>query len=335
MANTAYLFASQGSGFSLAQTIYGSPSGSGFLPAKGVYEWNGLWELRYSTPTATINGSISGANSGPGNTGTVTSGPPGTTLGGYNSGNIQYLWSYVSGDIIISCSNTAAANPTFSKTSVTQGSPVSAVWNLAITDLQTGATYNAGNTTITLTWTNSFVGFTQPYYSGSGNTTIPTGASNLTIKVVAGGGSGGAGFNGVDPGGGGGGGSGGYNTLSIAIAPSDWSGSISYSVGPGGTGISGTGSSTNGSVAAGSVLCGASGGAVGQNGSGGGGNGGAAGAPGGNSGASGFAGHGGPGGSGGAAPLGDGYGKGGDGGSASSTPSPSPGVGGEVLFIWT
>lgn len=182
---------------------------------------------------------------------------------------------------------------------------------------------------------------------GSGSETVPPGATSLTITVRSG--SGEAGGYYTDPefgtfhGAGGGGGA--QSTRTIAIAPSDWNGSLNYTVGGAGAGgaindaqdasndgIAGGNSSVTGTLNAGSVnmTCTGGGGGLGgwnAGGSGGGGSAGTAsggttntnGSPGGNvSGLSGGLG----GAGGGGAPAGGGA-DGGDGGA------------GSVIFAWT
>lgn len=280
---------------------------------------------------------VSGSSSGPAASGSVATTGNANPSCSNSIGSDTYAWSYISGSGGPTINTSTLQNPTWSNGSVSDGSPQSAVWSCRITDSATGAFIDV-QITVTLTWTRTFTPVVHTYTPGSpgtGSETIPSGASHLTIIVVGGGGSGGSGFNGTDPGGGGGGGSGGINSISRAIAPGDWLGTITYVIGSGGVSISGGGTSTSGTVAAGSVTIGAGGGAVGGNGSGGGGPGGTAGSPGGNQGGNGSAGHGASGGAGGTGPNGDGQGAGGAGGPASSSPAPSNGVGGEVIFSWS
>jgi hypothetical protein len=189
--------------------------------------------------------------------------------------------------------------------------------------------------------TTKFTPVTNTYTTGSGNETVPTGATSLTLTVVGAGGSGGSSY--VDFGSdiynsGGGGGGAGYSNITRAVASGDWSTTIAYSVGTSG----GVSSTTTGSLAAGAVsLTGGGGGAGGSADSGSGGAGGTAGtASGGSTNTSGSAGgngstsssSGNAGGAGGAS-GGTAYGTGGDGASA---PGTSGAVGGGVIiFAWT
>jgi hypothetical protein len=192
-----------------------------------------------------------------------------------------------------------------------------------------------------LAGTVNFTPVTNTYTSGSGNETVPTGASSLTLTVVGAGGTGGSSY--TDSGSdiynsGGGGGGAGYSTITRAVASGDWSTTVAYSVGTSG----GVSSTTTGSLAAGSVsLTGGGGGAGGSADSGSGGAGGTggtasggstntSGSTGGNGSASSSSGN--PGGAGGAS-GGTGYGTGGDGASAPGTAGAVGG--GVVIFAWT
>lgn len=192
-----------------------------------------------------------------------------------------------------------------------------------------------------LAGTVNFTPVTNTYTSGSGNETVPTGASSLTLTVVGAGGSGGGSY--VDFGSdiynsGGGGGGAGYSTITRAVASGDWSTTVAYSVGTSG----GVSSTTTGSLAAGSVsLTGGGGGAGGSADSGSGGAGGTGGtASGGSTNTSGSAGSSGsassssgnPGGAGGAS-GGTAYGTGANG--ADAPGSPGSVGGGVVIFAWT
>jgi hypothetical protein len=189
--------------------------------------------------------------------------------------------------------------------------------------------------------TSAFVPVTNTYTSGSGNETIPTGATSLTLTVVGAGGTGGNSY--VDFGSdiynsGGGGGGAGYSTITRAVVSGDWGGTIAYSVGTSG----GASSTTTGSVTAGAVSLTGGGGSSGTSAdSGSGGAGGAGGsASGGSTNTSGAAGgngtasmsSGNPGGAGGAS-GGTGYGTGANGADA---PGSAGAVGGGVvIFAWT
>jgi hypothetical protein len=192
-----------------------------------------------------------------------------------------------------------------------------------------------------LAGTVNFTPVTNTYTSGSGNETVPTGASSLTLTVVGAGGTGGSSY--TDSGSdiynsGGGGGGAGYSTITRAVASGDWSTTVAYSVGTSG----GVSSTTTGSLAAGSVsLTGGGGGAGGSADSGSGGAGGTggtasggstntSGSTGGNGSASSSSGN--PGGAGGAS-GGTAYGTGGDGASAPGTAGAVGG--GVIIFAWT
>jgi hypothetical protein len=192
-----------------------------------------------------------------------------------------------------------------------------------------------------LAGTVNFTPVTNTYTSGSGNETVPTGASSLTLTVVGAGGTGGSSY--TDSGSdiynsGGGGGGAGYSTITRAVASGDWSTTVAYSVGTSG----GVSSTTTGSLAAGSVsLTGGggssgtsadsgSGGAGGAGGSASGGSTNTSGSAGGNGSASSSSGN--PGGAGGAS-GGTAYGTGGDGASAPGTAGAVGG--GVVIFAWT
>ena len=189
--------------------------------------------------------------------------------------------------------------------------------------------------------TPPFTPVTNTYTSGSGNETVPSGATSLTLTVVGAGGYGGGSYSDfvsdVYNSGGGGGGAG-YSTITRAVASGDWSTTIAYSVGA----FGGVSSTTTGSIAAGAVsLTGGGGGNGTSADSGSGGVGGAGGsASGGSTNTSGSAGgdgsasmsSGNAGGAGGAS-GGTAYGYGGDGASA---PGTSGAVGGGVvIFAWT
>lgn len=189
--------------------------------------------------------------------------------------------------------------------------------------------------------TPPFTPVTNTYTSGSGNETVPTGATQLVLTVVGAGGSGGGSY--TDFGSdiynsGGGGGGAGYSTITRSVASGDWSTTIAYSVGTSG----GVSSTTTGSLSAGAVsLTGGGGGNGTSANSGSGGAGGAGGsASGGSTNTSGSAGgngslsssSGNPGGAGGAS-GGTAYGYGADG--AAAPGSPGSVGGGVVIFAWT
>jgi len=189
--------------------------------------------------------------------------------------------------------------------------------------------------------TPPFTPVTNTYTSGSGNETVPSGATSLTLTVVGAGGSGGSSY--TDFGSdiynsGGGGGGAGYSIITRAVASGDWSTTIAYSVGTSG----GVSSTTTGSLSAGAVSLtgggGNSGTSAGPSSGGDGGTGGTA--SGGSTNTTGSAGNpgstssssGNPGGAGGAS-GGTAYGYGADG--ASAPGSPGSVGGGVVIFAWT
>ena len=188
--------------------------------------------------------------------------------------------------------------------------------------------------------TPPFTPVTNTYTSGSGNETVPSGATSLTLTVVGAGGSGGGSYtdsvSDIYNSGGGGGGAG-FSTITRAVASGDWSTTVAYSVGTSG----GVSSTTTGSLAAGSVsLTGGGGGSGGSADSGSGGAGGTGGTASGGTNTSGSSGgngsasmsSGNPGGAGGAS-GGTGYGTGANGADA---PGSAGAVGGGVvIFAWT
>ena len=188
--------------------------------------------------------------------------------------------------------------------------------------------------------TTAFTPVTNTYTSGSGNETVPSGASSLTLTVVGAGGSGGSSYTdfGSDVyNSGGGGGGAGYSIITRSVVSGDWSTTIAYSVGTSG----GVSSTTTGSLSAGAVsLTGGGGGNGTSADSGSGGGGGTGGTASGGTNTSGSAGgsgtasmsSGNPGGAGGAS-GGTAYGTGGDG--ASAPGSPGAVGGGVVIFAWT
>ena len=188
--------------------------------------------------------------------------------------------------------------------------------------------------------TTAFTPVTNTYTSGSGNETVPSGASSLTLTVVGAGGSGGNSYTdfGSDVyNSGGGGGGAGYSIITRSVVSGDWSTTIAYSVGTSG----GVSSTTTGSLSAGAVsLTGGGGGNGTSADSGSGGGGGTGGTASGGTNTSGSAGgsgtasmsSGNPGGAGGAS-GGTAYGTGGDG--ASAPGSPGAVGGGVIIFAWT
>ena len=188
--------------------------------------------------------------------------------------------------------------------------------------------------------TTAFTPVTNTYTSGSGNETVPSGASSLTLTVVGAGGSGGSSY--TDFGSdiynsGGGGGGAGYSIITRSVVSGDWSTTIAYSVGTSG----GVSSTTTGSLSAGAVsLTGGGGGNGTSADSGSGGGGGTGGTASGGTNTSGSAGgngsasmsSGNPGGAGGAS-GGTAYGTGGAGADAPGTAGAVGG--GVIIFAWT
>jgi len=189
--------------------------------------------------------------------------------------------------------------------------------------------------------TPPFTPVTNTYTTGSGNETVPTNASSLTLTVVGAGGGGGGSY--TDFGSdiynsGGGGGGAGYSTITRSVASGDWATTIAYSVGT----TSAISSTTTGSLTAGAVSLTGGGGSSGTSAdSGNAGAGGAGGsASGGSTNTSGSAGSSGStssssgnvGGAGGAS-GGTGYGTGANG--ADAPGSPGAVGGGVVIFAWT
>ena len=116
----------------------------------------------------------------------------------------------------------------------------------------------------------------RTYTSGSGSTSIPTGASYVIIEVYGGGGAGGTGSNLCVGLAGGVGGNGGYVKKTLALTGANVGQTFNYVVGPGGTVAAGTASTaTNGTFPT-SVSMSGGGGGRGVNGA----SGGAAGTPG-------------------------------------------------------
>lgn len=189
--------------------------------------------------------------------------------------------------------------------------------------------------------TTNFIPHTDPYYTGSGNAVVPSGAVQVVISVQ--GGSGAGGYGDYDSGedqsyGGGGGGSGGWVQLTRSLNGSDAGVNISYTVGVDGTvpsQLDGTSSTVSGSVSGGSISITAGFGRAGGTGTpGSGGDGGSA--SGGNTnnvGNSGGNGSSGSGGGGGGPPSG-GTGQGGTGGYGASEPG-TDGSGAYISFAWT
>lgn len=153
MGNTTVISASPGgAGYSVIRNAFGSLGAfQAFSPAKLGWAYNpntSAWEGRYSTPTVSC-GNVAGSDSGTSPTGLVTSSAAAPSPGGNYFGPLTYSWSYVSGDAGISPSNPNISNPTWSKT-IGVGT-TSAIWQLTVTDTQTGATVTT-TIQISLTW---------------------------------------------------------------------------------------------------------------------------------------------------------------------------------------
>lgn len=299
----------------------------------------GAWVWLYSTPDVNAGGGGAATDSGASTNGTTSVGLT-ATPGGNRSGSDSFAWSYVSGDAGISLDNINAQNPNAARdfTGVSNGTTsagVTAVWEVTLTDLQSGAQVTSQVTVGPLAWQNtipSFSPFTQTFTGGqSGSVPVPNGATRLTLTMVAGGGWEGGSHFVVSTGdywGGGGGGSGGYNVWSVPISAGDWGASINYAVGQAGQNVNGS-NATNSTVSGWiteSVTAGGRGGDA--SGAGVPGTGGVAGAPNGNPGGAGSDNRGGdP----GASPY-AGYGQGNTGMADTFT---SDGTDGVILFDWS
>lgn len=144
---TNFFFASNGTSYSPSKFVSilkpGGDWTANVAPAKAIWEYNAsnIWEGRYSSPTLSISG-VSGMASGTGSTGLVTTPAANPIIGGTLLGAVNYLYAYQSGDAAITCSGTTSSNPTWSKT---LGGYSNALWNLRITDSQTGAVITSQN----------------------------------------------------------------------------------------------------------------------------------------------------------------------------------------------
>ncbi len=192
------------------------------------------------------------------------------------------------------------------------------------------------------TWELVFSAFTPTYdlfSTGSGNVTIPTGASHCRVIAVGPGNNGGNYYDsGGNQFGGGGAGGAGIAVISFAISGADWGGTLAYAVAPN----QGSNSTSSGTISAGSYSitggfsmfgADASSGGVGAGGAGGT----ASGAGTNYTGNAGSAGSGTSGGAGGT-PTFDvsGYGSYGNGGAGADVGgSPQIGIGGAVIFEWS
>lgn len=327
MANTTHLWGWNGSAYAICQNLSASQFGGSYSPVKYAWIWNGsAWEGRYSTPTLSVGNAVgSGSDVVP--TGTVSATPSSVSVGGTNSGNIGYSWSYVSGSGALVINNSALSNPTWTATNMSAGT-LSATWSLTITDNQTGATRQQ-NITVQVTYTNTWAPY-QQVVSSSGTITVPRGSSSATIRVVAGGGGGGYGRYDIPIGddfGGQGGGSGGYQDGSYSWGSGSWNSTFSATVGAGaGTypAVAGSSSVSGGVVGGGLSASGGHGGI--SNGSSGSGSG-QGGSPNGVNGGSGGDMFGGAGGN-----NGTGYGRGADG---VTSGTPGNGDNGAIIINWS
>lgn len=118
---------------------------------------SGVWKLLTASPISVSGVSASGSVTDTNASTLVTSSAAASTV----SGGIPpytYLWTYVSGDVSIACSNANIVNPTFSST--ISGVPIhdsitkTAVWNLLVTDGLGSPSGNA-NGSISLTHNRS------------------------------------------------------------------------------------------------------------------------------------------------------------------------------------
>lgn len=271
MSNTTRLFGRGGSSFAAAQLVYGH-NGAGWVAAQKVYAHNGSgWYLRYGPLTVSSVTHVSHSSSGASSAGS-DSGVAGISVSG-GSGSYSYSWAYLSGDGSFGCSNSAISNPTFSRSFSGVGngstSTVTGSWRCTVTDIQSGATVT-GDCSISLAWqnTSSGGGFSPVTndYTSSGSETVPSGATNLTITIIAGDGSGGFGLT-EEPGPveyhGGNGGSGAQCVIFRSVASGDWGGGLSFTIDAGGGYGIGGNVSTSGSLMAGSIAMSAYGGSPG------------------------------------------------------------------------
>jgi hypothetical protein len=98
--------------------------------------------------TSYLTAEVSGSGSG-----TATTSAPSITVSG-DVGTLTYLWRQKSTDALVSCSNTAIINPTFSRTmSAAPTSAVQTLWTLYITDATLGETIQWD---VIVNFTNSF-----------------------------------------------------------------------------------------------------------------------------------------------------------------------------------
>jgi len=98
--------------------------------------------------TSYLTAEVSGSGSG-----TATTSAPSITVSG-DVGSLTYLWRQKSTDTLVSCSNTAIINPTFSRTmSAAPTSAVQTLWTLYITDATLGETIQWD---VIVNFTNSF-----------------------------------------------------------------------------------------------------------------------------------------------------------------------------------
>jgi hypothetical protein len=98
--------------------------------------------------TGYLTAEVSGSGSG-----TATTSAPSITISG-DVGSLTYLWRQKSTDTLVSCSNTAIINPTFSRSmSAAPTSAVQTLWTLYVTDATLGETIQWD---VIVNFTNSF-----------------------------------------------------------------------------------------------------------------------------------------------------------------------------------
>jgi hypothetical protein len=98
--------------------------------------------------TSYLTAEVSGSGSG-----TATTSAPSITISG-DVGSLTYLWRQKSTDTLVSCSNTAIINPTFSRSmSAAPASAVQTLWTLYVTDATLGETIQWD---VIVNFTNSF-----------------------------------------------------------------------------------------------------------------------------------------------------------------------------------
>lgn len=178
MGNTTRFSASLGSGYSAALGVWGRDGSGNAQPAKGIWVYNsGAWVGKYSVIAASGSNVSNTSASGASTSGTATTGTPGLSASG-NIGTLSYSWANTGGDGSFTCSNSAIANPTFSRafTGVSNGTTSSTLtcnWRCTITDGDTGATKTV-DITASAAWTNTIPAYgsftiAAADYGGSGS----------------------------------------------------------------------------------------------------------------------------------------------------------------------